>query len=387
LARSPVVAGATSAVDRDQPTYQAKRSDLEGAYLLIRADADARLGTGHVMRSLALAQVWQDHGGHAVFAMSTGGPELQKRLLAEGMQVSQILARPGSSMDAEQTANLARGLHAQWIVLDGNRFNAEYQRDIKKLGPQLLVIDDTGHASEYSADIVLNYASCATEALYAKREAYTRLLLGPRYALFRREFSRWQNWKRDIPVVAGNILVTIGGGDADNVTMKIVDVLQDIDLEGLQATVVVGFTNPHYDRLRLAVSRSNVPIRLERSVEDMPSLMAWADIAITAGGGTCLELLFLATPCVVLTVAHDQVENTRLLDEAGAVVSLGWHLSAENKRIVEVLRDLCQQKKSLSQLSHVARSIFDGKGATRVLSLMMDARSGRNDLGLTISPE
>lgn len=358
-------------MDRDQPAHRAKRSDLEGEHLIIRADADARLGTGHVMRSLALAQIWQDHGGRAVFTMSTSSLELQKRLLAEGMQVSQILATPGSSVDAEETTNLARRLHAQWLVLDGNRFSAEYQRDIKELGLQLLVIDDTGHAGEYSADIVLNYASSATEALYAKREAYTRLLLGPRYALFRREFLRWQNWKREIPSAAGNILVTIGGGDADNVTMKIVNVLQDIDLEGIQAIVVVGFTNPNYDQLQLAVSRSNIPIRLERSVEDMPSLMAWADIAVTAGGGTCLELLFLGAPCLVVTVAQDQIESVRVLDEAGALVSLGWHLSAENKRIAEVLADMRQQRERRSQLSQVARSIFDGKGAARVVGLML----------------
>ena len=35
--------------------------------LLVRADADARMGTGHLMRCLALAQAWQADGGQVIF--------------------------------------------------------------------------------------------------------------------------------------------------------------------------------------------------------------------------------------------------------------------------------------------------------------------------------
>ena len=31
--------------------------------LVIRADANGSVGTGHLMRCLALGQVWRDHGG------------------------------------------------------------------------------------------------------------------------------------------------------------------------------------------------------------------------------------------------------------------------------------------------------------------------------------
>ena len=56
--------------------------------LLIRADATRAMGTGHVMRCLALTQSWQDAGGSAVFAMANPGTWARGRLLKESVETS-----------------------------------------------------------------------------------------------------------------------------------------------------------------------------------------------------------------------------------------------------------------------------------------------------------
>ena len=39
--------------------------------LLIRADANSAMGTGHVMRCIALGQAWQDIGGAVQFGLAS----------------------------------------------------------------------------------------------------------------------------------------------------------------------------------------------------------------------------------------------------------------------------------------------------------------------------
>ncbi len=85
---------------------------------MVRADATVAMGTGHVMRCLALVQAWQDAGGRAVFAMSEGSPVIRKRLLTEGIEVVEAESRPGRGNDATHLAELAERYVVSWVVTD-----------------------------------------------------------------------------------------------------------------------------------------------------------------------------------------------------------------------------------------------------------------------------
>ena len=100
---------------------------------------------------------------------------------------------------------------AAWIIVDGYHFNAAYQQALRAAGLRLLVLDHFGHCTHYSANIVLNPNSNASESYYASRERTTRLLLGLPFVLLRREFTRWIDESRTTAAVANRLLVSMGG--------------------------------------------------------------------------------------------------------------------------------------------------------------------------------
>ena len=53
---------------------------ITGKILLIRADASINIGTGHLMRCLALAQAWKDAGGEVAFITACRNEGLVERL-------------------------------------------------------------------------------------------------------------------------------------------------------------------------------------------------------------------------------------------------------------------------------------------------------------------
>lgn len=349
--------------------------------LIVRADGGSQIGDGHMMRCLALTQAWQDAGGHATFAMALNAPAIKARLEAEEMSVVQMATDVGSADDSMHTINLARELGACWVVVDGYQFGSDYQRAIKNAGLSLLFIDDNGHADHYYANLVLNQNIHAEASLYAQREPYTRLLLGMRYVLLRREFLKWREWKREIPDVARKVLVTLGGGDPDNVTLKVIQALQQMQVDGLEAVVVAGASNPHHHKLEAVAENSRFAIRIDSNVTNMPELMAWADVAVSGGGSTCWELSFMRLPSIVMVLADNQQRIGERLQLHGAAINLGIGANVTASEITGTLNELLTDSAKRSEMARSGQELVDGEGAARVVrgikSVPLTLRSAR----------
>lgn len=336
--------------------------------LLIRTDANTRVGIGHVMRCLSLAQAWQDAGGHAIFVMPPELPGLESTLKSGRMEVVHLLARSGETDDAIETANLARQVGAAWVVLDGYHFNAEYQRIMNDSGLRLMLIDDTGNHDHYYARIVLNQNLHAKEGLYRRKESYTQLLLGTRYALLRREFLKWREERREIPEVAHRLLITLGGGEQNEVILKVIHALRQV--KGLEALVLLGGKDPDSRKLESHLDGALSTFRIVNDLASMPERMAWADMALSAGGSTCWELAFMGLPSLVLVLAENQRPVAESLESRGVALNLGWHALLSESDLVAALSGLIRDYTRRRQMSERGRQLVDGQGAARVVSIL-----------------
>lgn len=340
--------------------------------LLVRADASSAIGVGHVMRCLALAQTWQEAGGSALFAMAEGAEALGERLAAEGMAVWPLPVQVGSAEDARQTLTLAEREQADWLALDGYRFDAEYQRQLAQGQSRLLMLDDFGQASHYCADLVLNQNAHADAAFYPSREATTELLLGLDYVLLRREFRQHPPQPKNLSQSARHLLLTLGGGDPDNLTGRIIEELSRIDLPGLETIAVVGASNPHRSRLEALCSASDRPLQLRSNVADMTELYDWADLAVTGGGSTLWELAYLGVPALTLILAANQEPSSWQLDRLGAIQCLGAPQRLPPGAIAASISELCVDRDKRRHQAACGRRLVDGRGALRVVQKMLD---------------
>lgn len=287
--------------------------------LVVRADAGASIGRGHVMRCLALGQMWQDRGGECIFVFALEPGSLREKLEAQGMRVCLIDGAVGSTEDMEQTIAVARDYGAEWVVLDGYNFSSANQKQIKDAGLRLLCLDDNADYEHYFADIILNQNIHADESMYPRKscEEYSRLFLGTEFSLLRREFLKNRSAAAERRVPVRRVMVTMGGGDPDNITGKVLSALGGF--EDLQLKVIVGGSNQNYSQLREQVDSLACECEIIYDADDrqMCEAMLWADFAISAAGSTVWELLLMKLPGVVMALAENQEGIARELERRG----------------------------------------------------------------------
>ena len=128
--------------------------------LVLRSDASASQGTGHVMRCLALALALRERGVVPVMASAECPEALVERIRSAGVRVVRMDEEVGSAEDAAATLRIAREEGAEWVLTDGYRFDLAYQRALRGGRVRLAVIDDRReeHTSELQSQRVISYA-------------------------------------------------------------------------------------------------------------------------------------------------------------------------------------------------------------------------------------
>jgi UDP-2,4-diacetamido-2,4,6-trideoxy-beta-L-altropyranose hydrolase len=338
--------------------------------IIFRVDAFAGIGTGHLMRCLALAQAWKDaRRGKVAFITYCESKRLLALLRKEKFTVHKLKRPHPHASDWNLTKKVLASAPGCWVVLDGYHFSGDYQVGIKKMGNRLLVIDDIAGLDHYYADIVLNQNLYAAELKY-NHEPNTRLLCGTKYVLLRREFIKRIGFKKHTSDVATKLLVTLGGVDRNNLSQKILVAIQALKLEKSEVVLIIGHANKNFNRLRMATRKTGMPTKIIRGTHDMPKYMAWADMAISSGGTTVWELAFMGVPSLIGSTAPIEEYLQQAIRKHGIFIGAGSLRAISRKGLSGAIDKIAHDKDLRIDQSALERQMVDGYGCKRVLDIM-----------------
>ena len=351
-----------------------------------RVDSSAKIGSGHLMRCLTLAEALRDKSIYVRFICRDLTGNLIDLLNARRIPVTMLplLNKDGDDKlgndpssglevsqaeDAAQTIEVLSGIRPDWLIVDQYCLDAEWERELYQYAGHLMVIDDLANR-KHECDVLLdqNYfldpESRYTDLAYPPCD----FLLGPQYALLRKEFEELR-LKFVKKKSLNRVLVFLTSGDDQGATMK---AMEGIALYGKinHVDIVIGKANPDISFIRKICQRKNWNFHCQ--IDYMPSLISEADLVIGAGGSSNWERCALGVPAVVVILAENQVDIAQALDGIGVVINLGWHTNVHVSDYVRALSSINEQV--LGAMSQSAFELVDAKGAQKVVSALLSIK-------------
>ncbi len=256
------------------------------------------------------------------------------------------------------------------MVVDHYALAGSWESRARGSAQRVMVIDDL--ASEYhDCDIILNQnlLTSSTSQYEGKVPVNCRRITGPAYALLRPEFAQLRSSCRRASSDKVRVLLFMGTGDPDGVTLRVAALLQQMSKPDLQVDVVVGSSNPRGDEIRLLCEQS-ANFRFHRQTPNMAELMARADLAVTAGGTSSWERCCLGLPAVVLAIADNQIEASTELADRGACIFLGRSGEVTDQHLSECIEALATNPARRRAMSDAGFGLVDGRGCERVVAEM-----------------
>ncbi len=357
-----------------------------------RVDAAHHIGNGHVMRCLTLAQAIRDERrGTCLFICKELDGNLINEIEAKGFQVTTIDADPSMSerrmnsepgwsdwlrgapeVDAHSTREILNAFRPHWLVVDHYALGATWEKIACPNHTRVLVIDDLANRRHACQILLDQNLGRAPEDYLTLVPQHTPLLIGPRFALLRSEFSSLRSHsleKRQIPTLR-KVLITMGGVDANNATSKILNALQTTSRNlQLEVTVVLGPNAIWKDAVQAMALKSSPPANVLINCKNMAELMADADLVIGAAGSTSWERCCLGVPTLTAILADNQSEAAMHLERSGATLSLELCETLPDQ-LTDLLNKIARDSQLLKIMSQRASAITDGLGTNRVIEAL-----------------
>jgi len=343
---------------------------------LLRLDASFHLGMGHLMRCLALAQALFEKRVKPVFVYRNYSSYINKKLKKYSFEGRKFPAVFSLEEDLDFTARLIQEYRAELVMVDlcnneSMKDLSGYENYLKALGQagtRLLVIDDL-NALPFQADWVLNPNYGAEKLPYINRNQ-TKYLLGPKYFLFRQEFSEAAAKQRRIRRQVSRVLVTLGGSDLLNIAPKVIRALIQVSkTHHMELVVIYGMLERNND-ISFLLNAFNGKYSTCASSDNMAELMLWCDLAITAGGLTKYETAITGTPSIIISQVDHQYELTELFLREGTALHLGLGSEVSEEKIRETVEGLLYDYNQRLKMSLNGKRLVDGKGAQRVVEVL-----------------
>ena len=315
--------------------------------VLFLPDYGTQIGCGHVRRCLTLARELTGRGAECGFAVLPRAAEVIRAFAGDAVQI------------------VERDWDAPIAVIDGYDYDEGHERALSAQGRKVCAIDDVMRA--HDCDLVVDAEPGRAANDYHGR---AQVLAGLDYVLIRPEFleareaamaSRDKDGRR--------VLVSLGLTDSGGITQSVLKLM--LDMPCWEAADVVLGDGAASTAFVTELAARDPRITLHINSRDMAGLIARANYAVGAGGGSLWERSVMGLAGVTVVLADNQEPAAHFVEENRGGLHCDARASCFSTDFVRALDTLANNTVIRRAMGNRAAGLVDGQGAARVAAAIL----------------
>lgn len=313
------------------------------------AEASSMIGMGHVMRCKGLAESFQSRGWRASFWSRDLPDQLRVDLIESGVEIcSDYLA------DFRSGQNLViGGGRPDLVIFDTYHDCREIVAELRSLGIRTAAFVDHDDQHSFPVDVVIRFV-CRGDMRPPQLTTGSSVACGYEWVPLRLAVRSVR--KLGLARVPGSVLLSIGGTDPLGYQPRLRSMFgaSGVEVKVLGQRSIGGMT--------------------QEAIDDFPSALAEATVAVLGCGVSVWEAIHLGTPVVPVVVAPNQADVADVFRTQG----LGEPLWIEGRdeelqMVVSETIELLNRPELRAVRSQRSLSLIDGRGGDRLASFLINS--------------
>ena len=281
--------------------------------IVVRVDINKKVGTGHFFRVIKFLSIFKKLKPEIYFITKKKGLNLKNFLHDKKIIVKYIFSR-NPKEDVIESKKIINNIKPKFIIVDNYFINASWEKKIKELCENLIVIDDNQNKA-HICDYYINHNFIKNKKRLRKKiKSYKKIFLGPKYLI--------QNHKKKILHTRNfqikKIAIFMGGYDKSNFTKRIINLLQHSNKEIKVINAFIGLkVPPKINKINKKIKINFLPFS-----QKFHNLLIKNDILISSGGTVLWDKCLTNIPSITIPLAENQKYNSIMLNKLGGTLMI-----------------------------------------------------------------
>lgn len=343
--------------------------------LLIRVDASIKIGYGHLVRCISIAEYFKNFSFDCIFIhkKNEDGNTITVKDLGSNFDYK-IISREN------EIKNFYLKDEKNLILLDINNVSLfpkkqEYPRlinNLKKSNFFVVSFEEFEQRIINSDIIIIPYVGASR--LYDKVELSGKLLLGEKYFIFRNEFILSK--KVAVKPIVEDIFICMGGSDPDLLTEKYLSYIIRNNINLNLNIVFAQLDSVRIDVIHRSLSSYKGRYVIHVNPDNLACIINNCDIGIINSGLIKYETALLGLPC--LCVSNNTKHEKIMQDFVNKIefIHLGFTDNISESFFIKSLNNLMNDKIMREKINSICLKYFDGKGVKRIFKNVSNSING-----------